>query len=76
MDPSTLSDAQRSELGITNPIPKSLDESLLALENDKALQSLLGPDFVRNYTLLKRAESASLSAMSEAERRLWVVQRY
>lgn len=76
VDASTLSESQRSELGITTQIPKSLDESLVALENDKALQNLLGPGFVRNYTLVKRAESASLSAMSEAERRLWVVERY
>ncbi|KAJ5538183.1 hypothetical protein N7494_007662 [Penicillium frequentans] len=76
VDASTLSESQRSELGITTQIPKSLDESLIALENDKALQNLLGPGFVRNYTLVKRAESASLSAMSEAERRLWVVERY
>lgn len=76
VDASTLSESQRSELGITTQIPKSLDESLVALENDNALQYLLGPGFVRNYTLVKRAESASLSAMSEAERRLWVVERY
>lgn len=76
VDASLLSDAQRTELGITTKIPKSLDESLVALENNKALQNLLGPGFVRNYTLVKRAESASLSAMTEAERRLWIVERY
>ncbi|KAJ6114906.1 hypothetical protein N7486_000684 [Penicillium sp. IBT 16267x] len=76
VDPSTLSDSQRSDLGITTQIPKTLNESLVALENDKALQNLLGPGFVRNYTLVKRAESASLSAMSEAERRLWIIERY
>ncbi|KAJ5797979.1 uncharacterized protein N7503_007275 [Penicillium pulvis] len=76
VDASTLAESERSELGINTEIPKSLDESLVALENDKALQNLLGPGFIRNYTLVKRAESASLSAMSEAERRLWVVERY
>ncbi|KAJ5639618.1 uncharacterized protein N7484_007480 [Penicillium longicatenatum] len=76
VDASTLTDSQRSELGITTQIPKSLDESLVALEDDKAMQNLLGPAFVRNYTLVKRAESASLSAMSESKRRLWIAERY
>ncbi|KAJ5632830.1 hypothetical protein N7490_009169 [Penicillium lividum] len=76
VDASTLSDSQRSELGITTKIPKSLNESLHALENDMSLQALLGPGFVRNYTLVKRAESSRLAAMSEEERRQWVVDRY
>ncbi|KAJ5918303.1 hypothetical protein N7454_010678 [Penicillium verhagenii] len=76
VDAGSLTDSQRSELGITAHIPKSLEESLVALENNQILQKMLGAKFVRNYTLVKRAESALLSAMSEAERRLWIVERY
>lgn len=38
------------------PLPSSLEEALAALNADEALVSLLGRDFIRSYTALKRSE--------------------
>ncbi|KAJ5114789.1 hypothetical protein NUU61_000548, partial [Penicillium alfredii] len=74
VDASTLSPSQRTALGITTPLPKSLAQSLDALQTDESLQALLGPELVRNYIIVKRAESARLLAMPEDERRLWLLE--
>lgn len=76
VDASTLTPSQRSDLGITTAIPKTLAQSLAALEADTALQRFLGPEFVTHYCQVKRAESAKLAAMPEDERRRWLVERY
>ncbi|KAI9927902.1 hypothetical protein ASPWEDRAFT_60591 [Aspergillus wentii DTO 134E9] len=75
-DAATLSDAQRADLGITTQLPKSIEESLSALEANPALQELMGPDFVKNYAITKRAESKRLSGMEPEARRKWLVERY
>lgn len=75
-DASTLNDSERAALGITTQIPKSLPQSLSAVEADTALQSLLGNETVRNYVIVKRAESKKLNGMDEAMRRMWLMERY
>jgi glutamine synthetase len=75
-DPSTLTPEQRSSLGITTTIPKTLEQSLSALEANDPLQRLLGPEFVRNYCRVKRAERAKFAAMGESERMNFLVDRY
>jgi glutamine synthetase len=76
VDASTLSPPERKALGITTPLPKSLAESMAALQADDALQSMLGRDFVRNYLSVKRAEREKLNSMEEEERRAWLVEQY
>lgn len=76
MDASTLSPSERTALGITTALPKSITESLAALEKDTEIQGLLGRDFARNYTVVKTAEREKLNAMSEEERRIWLVEQY
>lgn len=76
MDASTISESERTALGITTALPKSISESLAALENDKEMQGLIGPEFSCNYAIVKRAESEKLNAMSEDERRMWLVEQY
>lgn len=75
-DASTLNDSGRAALGITTQIPKSLHQSLSAVEADTALQSLLGNETVRNYVIVKRAESKKLNGMDEVTRRMWLMERY
>ncbi|KAL2850750.1 hypothetical protein BJY01DRAFT_125994 [Aspergillus pseudoustus] len=75
-DAATLSDAERSTLGITTKLPTSLSQSLDALASNKPLQELLGLNLVKNYTMVKRAESEKLNAMDEKTRRKWLVERY
>jgi len=75
VDASTLSSSQRAELGITTPIPKSLAESLDALEKGP-LGIILGAELVKNYVSVKRAEMVRLQAIPEEKRRLWLLERY
>ncbi|KAJ5111068.1 hypothetical protein N7532_001603 [Penicillium argentinense] len=76
VDASSLSASERAELGIRTPLPKTLTESLEALEEDVVLWDLMGPKLVRNYIAVKRAESECLRAVPEAKRRLWLLERY
>ena len=57
-------------------LPKSIGDSLSALESDHALLHILGESFVKTYAAVKRAEKAKLDSMHEEERRLWLVERY
>ncbi|OKL63189.1 Protein fluG [Talaromyces atroroseus] len=76
VDASTLSQTAREELGITNQIPKKLEESLVALENDDDMSAILGAGFVEKYIAVKRAEAKRLAEMAENERRTWLIERY
>ncbi|KAJ6031360.1 hypothetical protein N7540_002092 [Penicillium herquei] len=76
VDASTLTDAERSDLGITKKIPKSLEESIQSLEKNEPLCVLLSSEFVKKYITVKRAESARLSSMELEDRRSWVLERY
>ncbi|KAL2831148.1 hypothetical protein BDW59DRAFT_7415 [Aspergillus cavernicola] len=75
-DAATLNEAERSALGITTKLPNTLAQSLRALASNETLQDLLGPDLVKNYIMVKRAESKKLNAMDEKARRKWLVERY
>ncbi|PWY79226.1 glutamine synthetase/guanido kinase [Aspergillus heteromorphus CBS 117.55] len=75
-DAATLSDADRSALGITTPLATSLSQSLDSLAADTALQDVLGPSLVQNYITVKKAESKKLNTMQPEARRKWLVERY
>ncbi|KAE8315560.1 hypothetical protein BDV41DRAFT_530360 [Aspergillus transmontanensis] len=75
-DAAKLPPAEREALGITTELPKSLTQSLDALEADSALQSIIGETVVNNYTSVKRIESKRLLAMDETTRRTWLLERY
>ncbi|CAG8200914.1 unnamed protein product [Penicillium nalgiovense] len=76
VDASTLTPSQRTTMGITTPLPKSIAQSLEALEKDESLRDMLVHDLISSYLTVKRAESAPLLSMSEEERRLWHLERY
>ncbi|EFR02484.1 hypothetical protein MGYG_05477 [Nannizzia gypsea CBS 118893] len=76
VDPVELSDVERRELGITTPMPKSIDESIAALEDNTALQELLGKVFVKRYIAVRKGEQKMLKSMSEAKRRNWLIEKY
>jgi glutamine synthetase len=76
VDPATLSTEERTALGITTLLPKSLEESLAALEADEALQELMGKAFVRRYVGVRRGEKEMLDKMGKEERRRWLIERY
>ncbi|KAL4924569.1 extracellular developmental signal biosynthesis protein FluG [Aspergillus undulatus] len=75
-DAATLSETDRSALGITTQLPKTLAQGLEALESNETLRTLLGPTLVEHYITVKKAESEKLNAMDEDARRKWLVERY
>ncbi|EED13731.1 extracellular developmental signal biosynthesis protein FluG [Talaromyces stipitatus ATCC 10500] len=76
VDASTLSAVERQQLGITKQIPKNLDDSLTALENNDDMCAILGPGFVKKYIAVKRAEANKLASMESGERITWLMERY
>ncbi|KKZ60429.1 glutamine synthetase [[Emmonsia] crescens] len=76
VDTAALSPPERAALSITTRLPSSLEESLKALESNFELQNLMGLDFVRRYIGVRRGEHKMLNAMSEQERRNWLIARY
>jgi glutamine synthetase len=47
-----------------------------ALDRDTVLRDAIGSNVVDHYLAMKRAEQDMLNAMSEGERRVWLVERY
>lgn len=76
VDASTLSAAERQRLGITEQIPKTLEASLVALEENDDMCAILGSGFVKKYIAVKRAEAEKLASMEDNERRTWLIERY
>ncbi|KAE8145764.1 hypothetical protein BDV25DRAFT_163924 [Aspergillus avenaceus] len=75
-DPAKLSPQDRQSLGITTQLPKSVSQSLDALESDTALHSVIGETIVQNYISVKRMESKRLHDMDAEVRRKWLIERY
>jgi glutamine synthetase len=55
IDPDVLSEEERGRLGV-HRLPLTLDEALVALEEDKVLTEALGGPLAHEYLLVKRAE--------------------
>ncbi|UZP35905.1 hypothetical protein NXS19_003721 [Fusarium pseudograminearum] len=75
-DPALLSSSEREELKISVRLPRSIQEALQALQQDKQLVGLLGADVVQRYTEIKKAETAVLEEMSVDARWQWIMERY
>ncbi|KAK2781814.1 hypothetical protein FQN53_000342 [Emmonsiellopsis sp. PD_33] len=76
VDTATLSASDRADLSISTRMPSSLEESLAALEYNPEMRRIMGYSFVRKYMGVRRGEHQMLSAMSEEERRTWLIARY
>lgn len=75
-DPGSMTAKEREDLGITQHFPKSINDALLCLAEDKKLCDTLGQPIVDNYTTVKRAEHEMLTKMDAAKRRNWLIERY
>ncbi|KAM5431674.1 hypothetical protein McanMca71_004907 [Microsporum canis] len=76
VDPADLSDAERTELGITTALPRSIEESIEALKADSALQDLLGRTFIKRHIGVRMGEQRLLSSMSDTMQRNWLIEKY
>ncbi|KAK6005439.1 hypothetical protein QM012_007081 [Aureobasidium pullulans] len=75
-NPARLTEAQRAELGITERMPTSLEESLRHLETAEVLKQFLSPRMIDDYVVMKRAEKQMLDEMDGKERHAWLIERY
>jgi len=76
MDPASLTDNDRKELGVSEMLPAGLEEALGALKADDELIRLLGSDVVDRYVSVKETELEFLNKLKEDERRQWIMERY
>ncbi|KAK0305655.1 hypothetical protein LTR01_006802 [Friedmanniomyces endolithicus] len=75
-NPTTLSDEQKSEMGITQRLPTDLDQAMKALQQSSSLADALAPGVVSHYLAMKQAEQKMLSLMPQHERKRWLMERY
>ncbi|TKA46827.1 hypothetical protein B0A54_03783 [Friedmanniomyces endolithicus] len=75
-NPTTLSDEQKSEMGITQRLPTDLDQGMKALQQSSSLADALAPGVVSHYLAMKQAEQKMLSLMPQHERKRWLMERY
>ncbi|KAK5069711.1 hypothetical protein LTS08_006647 [Lithohypha guttulata] len=76
VDVCKLSAEERQQQGITERIPKSLNQSLQCLGQNQVLIDLLGKNIVNDYIAVKEAERAMLEEMTEHDRKVWLISRY
>ncbi|KAK0739943.1 hypothetical protein B0T21DRAFT_150976 [Apiosordaria backusii] len=76
LDPATLTDMDRKELGISQMLPGSVEEALKALQEDTEMVEMLGSELVERYVAIKEFEGEFLGKMGADERRLWLMERY
>ncbi|KAM0229838.1 hypothetical protein ACHAPO_009732 [Fusarium lateritium] len=71
------SEEERQKMGLTKPLPSSLEEALKELESDIdwAIR-VLGREYVEWFIALKKAEIEALSKMEVKERRLFLLDTF
>jgi len=75
-NPTTLSDEQKNEMGITQRLPTNLDQAIEALQQSGSLADALAPGIVSHYLAMKQAEQKMLNLMPQHERKRWLIERY
>jgi glutamine synthetase len=76
VNPTQLTEAQLEELGITEKMPTSLEQSLQELEKDDMLRRFVSSRLIDDYVVMKRAEKEMLDEMDGEERHAWLIERY
>ncbi|KAL0942698.1 glutamine synthetase [Colletotrichum truncatum] len=76
VDPATLTQNDRKELGVEQMLPSSLPEALKSLAEDEVLVELLGEELIERYTTVKEEEMKTLDSLSNEDRRQWILERY
>ncbi|KAH7183459.1 uncharacterized protein B0J16DRAFT_164363 [Fusarium flagelliforme] len=71
------SEEEKEKMGLTKPLPTSLEEALKELENDWTWAThVLGQEYVEWFVALKKAEIESLGKMDAKERRLMMLELF
>ena len=75
-NPSQLDEEGRAAYGISQKLPANLGEAMVALKSDGELNEALAQGLVHDYLVMKESEQKMLVGMGEAERRVWLIERY
>lgn len=67
---------EREALGVKVLLPKTLDESLAALQSDEEIQNSTGKTLVSSYVAVKKTEMEHFRSIADEERKLWQILRY
>lgn len=70
-----LSPQEREQLGV-HALPKTLSQSLSALEADAVLREYIGQGLIEPYFAVKRGEMEQVKQWTETERRNYLISRY
>lgn len=76
VDPATVDEHRRQELGITQNLPSSVQEAFQYLREDHRLSEILGDGVVDTFLTVKAGEAAMLERMEPEARRNWLIERY
>ncbi|KAH7094993.1 hypothetical protein FB567DRAFT_485351 [Paraphoma chrysanthemicola] len=76
VNPATLDDEGRRRYGIVKKMPARLEEAVQDLKGDGVLIEALGHEVVGTWIVMKESEQRMLREMGEAERRVWLIERY
>lgn len=72
---NSLSSQEREHLGV-QALPKTLSQSLSALDADTVLCELIGQELIEPYVAVKRGEMEQIKQWTETERRNYLISRY
>lgn len=75
-DPALMDNVSRAHHGITQLMPKNVQEAMDMLADDAELGNILGSPFVKTYLTVKRAEMKMLEAMEREQRHRFMLERY
>lgn len=75
-DLAKVGDEERQALGVVERLPQTLEAALSRLRKDETLKGVLGQKIVDDYVVMKEKERELLNAMSEEQRRTWIIERY
>ena len=75
-NPSKLDEEGRMQFGVMEKMPTSIEEALNALQADSELNEAMAHGLVRDFVVMKDSEQTMLERMSEAEKRVWLIERY
>lgn len=74
-DPADLSSAEREARGIV-PLPTTLEAALDRLDEDETLRAALGPDLVRSFLAVRRAEWNAMKDLAHDDEVRLLRERY
>ncbi|KAJ5257162.1 hypothetical protein N7478_013266 [Penicillium angulare] len=74
--PTDMTPLEREALGVKVLLPKTLDESLAALQSDEEIQNSTGKTLVSSYVAVKKTEMEHFRSIADEERKLWQILRY